>query len=952
MEKRSAAVLFVTIFFLFIIAISSPNCEAEVLNWFDFSLARDFPQESQVTWSPDPITSGDQISVVGDHFEVGGERIRLFGINFTASGNFLPADKAERTAERIAELGFNFVKFTLMGGRVVEGYDLNSDPPEIYLDQTALDRMENFIEELKQNGVYVGLQFGGLVGGLNRPSIYFNEKFISLQKSYIEEVITDLGIYSPTTGATDPVLAQIQYINEIYLLQAFSRCRLHTEQYCEDRGVSPGSYQAGFSALGENYAGNPEPMSEFRFGGVAFPKNVKVEESDTLDRLFNQKMKEVYGNTENLRSAWGGLDEGEDLDPDGDEDASDGTVKRVLHGNDTSGYCYQHYSHTRCMDTTTFYYNLARKHIRDIYNFITDDSEGSLGIGEIIVTAIENFDGLQSKFVQNETNTLAQHIPWAHPKYGSGGFLEPPFQYINSPMLDGPVTDSQTTTDWVWWRELDNTIWKAAVTSTVEGKPFILSEYSHPLPNEFHTEYPILISSYGLLQDWDGIVLHEYVVSSGALNNNFIDKGFELESNPSILAQIPAASRIFRHGWIDTTTNTITIPFWEDGQYDGETGVLNTWWDCHPLHYCYWREQGLGDVWKQSLVHKTRMSFGTEQGTVPSPGVPNSPYISDTGQLRWDTDAGLLTANSGKVNAVIGFPNNKSYNLSHLGIEPQEGSDFTAASLIPLDDKELSHSRRLLLTVAGRVKNTGMSPSPPQSKKEHTFDSWGTSPVKAEAVKAQVNLSSLAGGPISVYAMNPDGTAGSLIAEDGGGAINFEINSDTAAQKSLWYVITVSSTDTASVFRVDEGGNVFADKSFYGEGFETASADVAEFVRVSEDVESGDLIEIDSGEPDTYRKSRTKYSELVAGVISTKPGLTLSDSDDNAGKARLAMSGTVPLKVTAENGPIEPGDLLTSSSEPGYAMVCENTAKCNRAIVGKALEGLKSGKGVIRILLM
>ncbi len=35
---------------------------------------------------------------------------------------------------------------------------------------------------------------------------------------------------------------------------------------------------------------------------------------------------------------------------------------------------------------------------------------------------------------------------------------------------------------------------------------------------------------------------------------------------------------------------------------------------------------------------------------------------------------------------------------------------------------------------------------------------------------------------------------------------------------------------------------------------------------------------------------------------------------------RLALTGRVPVKITGENGAIEPGDLLTTSSTPGHAM--------------------------------
>jgi hypothetical protein len=46
------------------------------------------------------------------------------------------------------------------------------------------------------------------------------------------------------------------------------------------------------------------------------------------------------------------------------------------------------------------------------------------------------------------------------------------------------------------------------------------------------------------------------------------------------------------------------------------------------------------------------------------------------------------------------------------------------------------------------------------------------------------------------------------------------------------------------------------------------------------------------------------------------------------------------------------GDLLTTSSTPGYSMRCANRAQCVGAIVGKALEPMARDKGLIKVLVM
>ncbi|MFQ5853884.1 MAG: hypothetical protein ACE5JU_25270 [Candidatus Binatia bacterium] len=58
------------------------------------------------------------------------------------------------------------------------------------------------------------------------------------------------------------------------------------------------------------------------------------------------------------------------------------------------------------------------------------------------------------------------------------------------------------------------------------------------------------------------------------------------------------------------------------------------------------------------------------------------------------------------------------------------------------------------------------------------------------------------------------------------------------------------------------------------------------------------------------------------------------------------------MKATTENRPIRLGDLLTVSSKPGYAMRCADTKNCEEAIIGKALEALESGEGLILVLVM
>jgi cell shape-determining protein MreC len=70
----------------------------------------------------------------------------------------------------------------------------------------------------------------------------------------------------------------------------------------------------------------------------------------------------------------------------------------------------------------------------------------------------------------------------------------------------------------------------------------------------------------------------------------------------------------------------------------------------------------------------------------------------------------------------------------------------------------------------------------------------------------------------------------------------------------------------------------------------------------------------------------------------------------------LAVLGIVPVKASAENGAIRPGDALTTSGTPGHAMKAKVVTVDgisfypSGVLIGKALEGLDSGTGVIKML--
>jgi len=193
------------------------------------------------------------------------------------------------------------------------------------------------------------------------------------------------------------------------------------------------------------------------------------------------------------------------------------------------------------------------------------------------------------------------------------------------------------------------------------------------------------------------------------------------------------------------------------------------------------------------------------------------------------------------------------------------------------------------------------------------------------------------GGSVGVFgsANSPGGTAGQFANVAGGDILVGGIGQPIV-----------------KLFRVDGHGTVFADG-----GFQPNGADFAESMEVEGDrskYAAGDLLVIDPTANRRVALGQQPYSTLVAGIYSTKPGLlgTTSKVDESTpqNEVPLAVVGIVPCKVTTENRPIQIGDLLVTSSIAGHAMKGTDRSKMLGAVVGKALEPLPQGSGVIQVL--
>jgi hypothetical protein len=134
----------------------------------------------------------------------------------------------------------------------------------------------------------------------------------------------------------------------------------------------------------------------------------------------------------------------------------------------------------------------------------------------------------------------------------------------------------------------------------------------------------------------------------------------------------------------------------------------------------------------------------------------------------------------------------------------------------------------------------------------------------------------------------------------------------------------------------------------------TKGADCAEQFDVSPQVVEPGTVMVITGSGE-LEPSQLPYDKRVAGVISgagdLRPAIILDKQQSDRSRASVALVGKVYCKADANDASIEVGDLLTTSSTFGHAMKAGDPGKAFGAVIGKSLQPLRSGQGLIPILI-
>lgn len=387
-------------------------------------------------------------------------------------------------------------------------------------------------------------------------------------------------------------------------------------------------------------------------------------------------------------------------------------------------------------ETEKAYFDAMRKYVRD------DLGCKALVTGTIVFGAL----GL---YAQSDMDFVDQHAYWHHPHFPRKQWDMGDWLVEQKPMVDSDL----------------GTLPHLAA-SRLAGKPFTVTEYNHPAPQDGQAECVPMIASFAATQDWDGVWIFSYCHrGSDQWKREYFDSFFDIDANPAKFGFMPAGAAIFRDAGIEPMKLSHTL-------FAGGGDVLTTLANWHRRTdrdlVRVFREQK-----KPSGLDRTYISLMEDQGPDTSPPVPKE-YQAPLGWMQIEGERTQFRAiGPAAVVRVRAVPDASGKGL------------FRAATLTSMDARPLAQSKRMLLTVCGRCENTNMIFS---ADRRTVGRNWGGPPVRIESLDHTFAIPGRPGETFTLQPLGPDG-------KPAGAARKITLDSKRevlapASDATMWWVLT------------------------------------------------------------------------------------------------------------------------------------------------------------------
>ena len=307
--------------------------------------------------------------------------------------------------------------------------------------------------------------------------------------------------------------------------------------------------------------------------------------------------------------------------------------------------------------------------------------------------------------------------------------------YWNHPSRDGAFGNTPMV-------GAGRTIFDGLGFQRLAGKPFFVSEWDEPWPNEWRAELPLWIAAVSALQQWNGLTVYTYRHST-ALPVDSISGAFETFNDPARFGLFPHAALLLRRGDVAGGGGNVVVHI----PQSSAVGAAS------PTPYSAPAYRGLSETRPFATVVGPRPEGDAlVLDAAKANDVPDDIRESDTGQLWRSVKQRLGRIDTPSSQAVFGFLA-KAGKVTTTDVEFRCHNEFATIALSSLTNQPIRLSDRLLLTAVGRAENTGFKYGMLRNKR---IDG-GAGPILVEPIAARIAMRTEM-GRLLVRAIAADGS--------------------------------------------------------------------------------------------------------------------------------------------------------------------------------------------------
>lgn len=237
----------------------------------------------------------------------------------------------------------------------------------------------------------------------------------------------------------------------------------------------------------------------------------------------------------------------------------------------------------------------------------------------------------------------------------------------------------------------------------VLGKPMTVTEWNaEPFPLPDRHSLPLYVAGTASHQGWDAIM--QYAYSQQALVEQWRRAdNWNAYNDPGLIATLPAAALLYRRQDVQpASTRYVFAPtaqaLFNQDISPANSVLLRTAMEKGRLQIALPSASEL--PWLQpSKIPADAQVFNDPGRSLIDPGA--SEALSDTGQLRHNWQQGLYTIDTPMTQAATGWLGSQSLALGDIAL--QLTTPYASVAVQSLDDKPLSQSRRLLISLGSRA---------------------------------------------------------------------------------------------------------------------------------------------------------------------------------------------------------------------------------------------------------